>query len=231
MPSRAGGRRLALGTRASYNGNYENPYAPLEASEITQAVYFLRKVLMTATMSPANGIGWKYDFGYQHGPAGNPPVLSGSWLDLGLFDYANPSISRDARSIPQVLFSPNHASGVKLAQDSNKIWAPLKTKIIEEVDSHAWCGWDNGNLWGAIWRYKEGNNYYEITTGANRYFEAPKNLSGRTATLYQFDFSQNPPPFQSVGTLYIDPDWYESSTGITTIEVPNVEENPIIIKF
>ncbi len=153
---------------------YTNPWAPLveggspQASETTQAVYYLRSCLANATMR-VPGINWKYSLYFHHCRG------AGSWLwgtvigDWGFHDFDNyPGDSRAIRYMTREIFNPNTTRPA--LGPGGAIWIPLATQS-DDGAYLARCGWmpSAGNLWGAIWRYIH-NTYYMDFSEANRNF-------------------------------------------------------------
>lgn len=110
------------------------------------------------------------------------------------------NVSRRGKAIFPRLFLFHHEGD----EGGEGIWNLVKAVVIA-----VWIvvGWEtaSGRKWGAIWRYQPGNNFYIPQAQQTRNFVGNVNLTGRTATLYRFNFSQNPPTFSSIGTLYINP--------------------------
>ncbi len=98
-------------------------------------------------------------------------------------------------------------------------------------DYYAWCGWNSGTKWGAIWRFEyEENSFTELTPGEDRNFIVSADFSGETVTLYKFDFTLDPPELTDQ-TLVIKDEYYNEVTGISTIPIPDVDANPTFIQF
>ncbi len=219
-----------------------NPFAPSGASEISHAVYYLRSCLINATVREATGVGWK-NINYISHPGGI--IDDGQWIqDYG---FHNPpdagegypfGSDRAIKFVARNLFDDNVTSPtpeLKLQDSDTTVWLPVQRGEYNQQDDegHAWCGWEtqdgaNRQKWGAIWRYRRDNdNYYESPSNESRDFEVPGNSPLTVSNLYRMDIDDGTAPIIIVsGTVS-----KTYSGGITKFSIPNVNENPVIIKF
>lgn len=126
--------------------NANNHWAPTGASEVSQAVYYLRSSLMNATMKPYTGQGWHYSSYFTH-PMG---VYQGqnTYEDFGFRGSgAGLGAKRAIWIMADKLIDPDATQPLSLFDPGNKVWLPLERDPNgpelddnEPKEGYAWCG-------------------------------------------------------------------------------------------
>ncbi|MEW6238625.1 MAG: formylglycine-generating enzyme family protein [Candidatus Omnitrophota bacterium] len=228
-------------------------YACAGANEMTQAVYYLRSILLNAAMQSALGDVWEYYLYWTQHYNGNYPQWDTGWFNDA---SADPGTERAIRAAAKQL----HASaasflnpGLGLCKNF-RIWIPASTERNEKDrtigDNLITCGWinDNNEKWGAIWRYRnelDSGEFYTAAESSRKFIVKGENPG--PARLYKFVFQT---PYCAAGTKWVNIDStpiegkpdaadpnstiYELPAFITHPEYGKilvVNENPAFLKF
>ncbi len=205
-------------------------------TETSQAIFYLRRVLMDATMlTEIERRPWHSSIYFSH------PYSS--WCPA-LCMYQSDDVERKICKVAELLFKGGSGKpGLNLAGYS--CWIPAGFEEEENYERYEqdvlgyWnledgtirCGWinANGEKWGAIWRFDSHTDEYEVFPNSeNRNFYAPGNTSYLNANIYQFNFSSSPVTLDYQTQV---PGNYDSNKGKTIYIIPNVNVNPMIIRF
>ncbi len=222
----------------------DSRYGCFGANEMTQAVYYMRRTLMDATMRSRQGSTWLYSMYWVH------HISSKEFFDTGWFRNENGAIvPRAIQKVGQILHSnPGDApSGLGLGQGS-PIWFPNYSEPVQGLSEERVmrCGWktEEGTRWGAMWRY--------INSTEDFYEAQPREMSFTVnadnpgpAHLYKFIFQ---PPYTHEHVRWVQltsepispvidgsdnahfiipPVVHHSSLGA----VEAVNQNPVFLKF
>ena len=228
------------------------PYpARLDVPE-RQGIHYVRRILLDQTNLCEEGDrGWKYSL-YFHHPR-DDVFNQHSFHEWELNTIGTPRPIRKAARIlfedPGVL-TPRPAIGVS----DTRVWIPAytvpATPVIDQQTGDQeprmmYCGWvtDEGQRWGALWQYKSVPDqrptptpdfvrYYEATPAAKD-FEVPGNFSSYYAEPYKFydldDYSQT--DFEAVPNSTPIAGTYDSTEGVTSYTIPDVNHNPTFLRF
>ena len=225
------------------NQSLTNGYACGNATEETQAVYYLRSVLISstnvpdATMStPKKGIGWEWSSCFHH-PQDFEIKYDGngvaqSFFDFGFFEpgnYPNGNMGNERAVLHLAHIIHSTTQDLQIGNEGTKIWSPIQFQYDSVNYGLAWCGWEtnSGQKWGAIWRYRHLDDYYSPTaTDKNFIIDGDwEHLDNNS--LYRFSLSYG----SAVSNSVIGAPTGNESGGKTTFSIPSVTENPIFIKF
>ena len=219
-------------TEYGFSPTAYNQYAPnTNASQISQAVYYTRFSLMQATSgnntgSLLKGIGWKYNFYFQHPQNPNDTAFHAPGTGYGA--------DRKIRGIAQNLFS----SSIGLNDPETTIVTPVNTVNFSGNVFKGWCAWKNINtssaatdeVWAAVWLYNRSIDFNSIseTTGS---FTIDGDYSGWSYNIKQFNMTNTPATFDNKSVSpapTITP-----SSGKTTIQFTSntLSHNPVFIRF
>ncbi len=228
----------------------------IEAPE-RQAIHFLRRILMDATLENYhNEQAIKYSMyfhhpmdmswdagnmhGFSHNPNGTPvatprPILkvAREMYDPGSYTTPRPALGQPGTTI--------WVAANSTADEAEGVDTPQVPRVMN-------VGWETryGEKWGAIWKYKnrlehlpfpsdpvEIWEYYEATPDSRK-FTAYGDTRSLNAKIYQFDDMGNIANYDSNSLEPIagTPIPYSNYTGGNTeYMIPNVSHNPFIIHF
>jgi len=195
-------------------------------------------------MRYGNGIGWNLSCYFSHN-GGYYYIPGVKYEDFGFHNHPNPpsdlwGSNRAMRHVARGLFSTNVSSPtpeLKINDVNTKVWRPTSSQWYGNNlgEGYAWCGWETKTgesttqKWGAIWRYKRKEDYWIPSNSITRDFIVSGNSNLSVSSLYRFNIGTASAPIISatgVGSVTT----YQQS-GNTHFNIPNVSENPLIIKF
>ncbi len=120
-----------------------------------------------------------------------------------------------------------------LDDPDNKVWVSLRneTPTVLNPAGYVWCGWQTENAkWGAIWQYKRTDTYQSISS-ADKVFKAPISYSSlNVAARYRFTFSAGSATLDEITQGTVTKDTITDPSNVL-FTIPNVNENPIFIRF
>ncbi|RJP22368.1 MAG: formylglycine-generating enzyme family protein [Candidatus Omnitrophota bacterium] len=179
-------------TECGFSPQTASVYGCENASELTQAVYYLRRALMDSAMRSDDGDFWTYSLYWVHHYNGNTQYDTG-WFNNQSYIAGS---SRPIRKVGRILhaetgeteFSPGIAEGMS-------VWLPAASVRGEENpvigDNTMTCGWLNAQneKWGAIWKYRNNTSAYYTAPAATAQFKVQGNNHGRIH-LFKFQFNE-----------------------------------------
>ncbi|HOJ60141.1 MAG TPA: DNRLRE domain-containing protein, partial [bacterium] len=214
-----------------------NGFGPITgASEISQAVYYLRSCLINSTVQPYNGIGWhisSYFFHHMTDSANNHGFHNIDNVDPIEYPPYYFGSGRAIKGISRGLFNPSASVPLKLRDPYTKVWVPLVTAWNDTNKGTAYCGWETntGTKWGAIWRYDREDAYKDfIPPHPSLTFLAPQSAGvSKVTNRYQFSISAGSASLSLISSTDIAGG--TPSNGKIPFDIPGVDENPIILEF
>lgn len=229
-------------TEYGFSPDVDRKFSPNSASALdeinpntyTQAVYFLRSLLIQSFAVADLGISWIHT-NYLHHPKNDPLI------DTGFYDQSTGfGKPRYIHNVAQEVFSST--STLKLNDSDSKLWVPFQTaNYLSSTHRKAWCGWETDvtvnsepTRWCAFWVYKYQNEYYKPQNPVTASFKITGNYDdpGYTYRLYRMNFDLSP---VSMFEDITDANDYEVSYSLqndeTTIEIDITTENPIFVKI
>ena len=213
------------------------------ASETSQAIYYLCRIIMDAVnrSHPASDKAkfWSQSLIYTH-----------LWWDMGWLRYDSPNyVNKKIGTVAGYLHFPSPLGGNNLGLNSNHTpWLDIKLVQLTQSElpnnyanpvyvNYLQCGWitENEQKWGAIWKYdRDGDlfpsaskEYFINFDGTNLEFTIDNDNAPQSATVYRFDFSSGV-SWPSGGTLTSR---VPNGTNKYKYTVSDVDENPTFLKF
>lgn len=195
-------------------------------SERAQAIHYMRRCLMDATIPNATGGNcWRFTLHYQH-PSGHPLY--------GMFNDTSPFACRSIRKVARNLLSGS-SDRPGLGTSGSKAWIRAATdgdySNYESGEETLRCGWvkSGGEKWGAVWVFDKNTKGFSEYTGETRYFEVPiSEADPGYARSYRFtDLDSYDDVDFSAGSIVA-----ASAVGsVTRYQVSDADENPVFLRF
>ena len=212
------------------------------SNEKTQAVYYLRRILVDATTDQL-----AYSLYWVHYGSDQTQWDTG-WFAREGSSSSNTLQDRIIRKVAQKIETSPLSSFGGTGLGSSKVWIAANAERHQDEnassDNIMRCGWINENnaRWGAMWRYiNSTESFYEVQTGKVTNFTVYGENPG-PATLYKFAFATpyeykntewtklsetpikgKPDPANPANTIYELP----ATIGNTIV----TSENPVFLKF
>ncbi len=236
-------------TECGFSPQNTSVYGCENADEMSQAVYYLRRALMDATMRSDYDSHWTYSLYWVHHYNGDT-IYDTGWFSNQSFV---PGSSRPIRKVGRILHQTSETTEAYPGIDSNmKVWLPAASERGEENpsvgDNTMTCGWTDGQYekWGAIWKYRNNTSIFYEASAASAQFIVEGDNSGK-AHLYKFIFN-TPYNFDNTEWVRLTESPIEGRTDPTnpnqiiydiptTIEhseygqISLVDENPLFLRF
>ena len=236
-------------TESGFSPSADSVYGCQNANVLTQAVYYMRRVLLDATMRSDAGDFWTYSLYWVHHYNGDT-IYDTGWF--GNHSYV-PDSSRPIRKVGRILHShPESNNSLPGLSAGMRVWLPARSVRGEEDPTIGYntmtCGWINAldEKWGAMWNYRNNTSvFYEAP-----YLPQELNIEGTghgMIHLFKFQFDEpydfdhtewiqitetpiagRADPLNANKMIYDLPPTIEHSQ-YGTIQV--VSENPVFFKF
>ncbi|MBI1390745.1 MAG: DNRLRE domain-containing protein [bacterium] len=223
----------------------DNPYSPkiddpdqadrISPNEYTQAVYFIRNLLIFSFGGSYQHDSWSHVNYFQH-PKNEPTIDTGFYDQSGGYGLRR-KISYVARSI----FAAT--SALELSNPTTRKWIEINTATHSSPIKKAWCGWETDVIindepvrWAAFWVYKHDVYYYKPDAPVTASFEINGDFDddqdGYVYAFYRIDPDLAPNDvFDDITDSNDFNVSYSSGTQKTTIEFDITTENPVFIKI